>query len=142
MNISPTGIAFIESNEGLILLPYNDNGKQAIGYGHDLLPGESYPEGITQEQAEALLFHDLVPIQTALASLVPPDCTQNQWDALCDFGYNLGVGALMIMLEHGWDQVPVQVPRWNHINGAPAPGLTDRRNAEAAMFVGTATERA
>ena len=86
MNISPTGIAFIESNEGLILLPYNDNGKQAIGYGHDLLPGESYPEGITQEQAEALLFHDLVPIQTALASLVPPDCTQNQWDALCDFG--------------------------------------------------------
>lgn len=142
MNISPTGIAFIESNEGLILLPYNDNGKQAIGYGHDLLPGESYPEGITQEQAEALLFHDLVPIQTALASLVPPDCTQNQWDALCDFGYNLGVGALKIMLEHGWDQVPVQVPRWNHINGAPAPGLTARRNAEAAMFVGTATERA
>ena len=134
MNISPNGIAFIESNEGLILLPYNDNGKQAIGYGHDLLPGESYPEGITQEQAEALLFHDLVPIQTALASLVPPDCTQNQWDALCDFGYNLGVGALKIMLEHGWDQVPVQVPRWNHINGQVAAGLTARRANEVKRF--------
>ena len=134
MNISPTGIAFIESNEGLILLPYNDNGKQAIGYGHDLLPGESYPEGITQEQAEALLFHDLVPIQTALASLVPPDCTQNQWDALCDFGYNLGVGALKIMLGHGWDQVPVQIPRWNHINGQVAAGLTARRANEVKRF--------
>ena len=134
MNISPTGIAFIESNEGLILLPYNDNGKQAIGYGHDLLPGESYPEGITQEQAEALLFHDLVPIQTALASLVPPDCTQNQWDALCDFGYNLGVGALKTMLGHGWDQVPVQVPRWNHINGQVAAGLTARRANEVKRF--------
>ena len=134
MNISPTGIAFIESNEGLILLPYNDNGKQAIGYGHDLLPGESYPEGITQEQAEALLFHDLVPIQTALASLVPPDCTQNQWDALCDFGYNLGVGALKTMLGHGWDQVPVQIPRWNHINGQVAAGLTARRANEVKRF--------
>ena len=134
MNISPTGIAFIESNESLILLPYNDNGKQAIGYGHDLLPGESYPEGITQEQAEALLFHDLVPIQTALASLVPPDCTQNQWDALCDFGYNLGVGALKIMLGHGWDQVPVQIPRWNHINGQVAAGLTARRANEVKRF--------
>ena len=134
MNISPTGIAFIESNESLILLPYNDNGKQAIGYGHDLLPGESYPEGITQEQAEALLFHDLVPIQTALASLVPPDCTQNQWDALCDFGYNLGVGALKTMLGHGWDQVPVQIPRWNHINGQVAAGLTARRANEVKRF--------
>ncbi len=134
MNISPTGIAFIESNEGLILLPYNDNGKQAIGYGHDLLPGESYPEGITQEQAEALLFHDLVPIQTALASLVPPDCTQNQWDALCDFGYNLGMGALKTMLGHGWDQVPVQIPRWNHINGQVAAGLTARRANEVKRF--------
>jgi lysozyme len=142
MNISPTGIAFIEANEGFVAHEYNDNGKQAIGYGHDLLPGESYPEGITQEQAEALLFHDLVPVQTALASLVPPDCTQNQWDALCDFGYNLGVGALKTMLGHGWDQVPVQALRWNHINGTPAPGLTARRNAEVAIFVGTATERA
>jgi lysozyme len=134
MHVSPDGIAFIEANEGLVLFPYNDNGKQAIGYGHDLLPGESYPEGITQEQAEALLFHDLGPIQTALASLVPPDCTQNQWDALCDFGYNLGVGALKTMLGHGWDQVPVQIPRWNHINGQVAAGLTARRSNEVKRF--------
>lgn len=138
MNISPTGIAFIESNEGLILLPYNDNGKQAIGYGHDLLPGESYPEGITQEQAEALLFHDLTFVQNALTVLVPANCTQNQYDALCDFGFNLGVGALKMMLAHGWDQVPTQILRWdmaqvNEVEVVNAD-LKTRRAAEVALF--------
>jgi lysozyme len=134
MQISPAGIAFIESNEGLVVHVYNDNGRRAIGYGHDLLPGESFPDGITQEQAEALLFRDLVPVQAALTSLVPQDCTQDQWDALCDFAYNLGIGSLKTMLAHGWDQVPLQIPRWNLVNGAATPGLTARRKAEVALF--------
>ena len=134
MQISPKGIAFIEANEGFVGHVYNDNGRQACGYGHDLLPGESFPDGITQEQAEALLFRDLRPVQTALASLVPQDCTQGQWDALCDFAYNLGIGSLKTMLGHGWDQVPIQIPRWNHENGVVVAGLAARREAEVALF--------
>jgi lysozyme len=140
MQISPAGIAFIERNEGYAAQVYEDNGKPCVGYGHDLLPGESFPDGVTQAEAEALLLHDLELIQVALATLIPPSCTQNQWDALCDFSYNLGVGSLKTMLAHGWIFVPDQIPKWDHenVNGqwVVNPGLSARRAEEVAMFVG------
>jgi lysozyme len=136
MQISQAGLAFIESNEGFSAQVYEDNGRFAIGFGHDLLPGEAFVEGITRAGAESLLLSDIEPIDVALAGLVPPTCTQNQWDALCDFAYNLGVGSLKTMLAHGWEQVPLQIPRWNMENGAPSVGLSRRRAAEVKMFVG------
>jgi lysozyme len=138
VNISPQGIAFIERNEGYAAHVYDDNGKPAIGYGHDLLPGESFPDGVTQAQAQDLLLRDLTLPQIALETLVPEFCTQNQWDALCDFAYNLGVGALKTMLAHGWEQVPEQMLRWQYedVNGVQTvnAGLAARRQAEASLF--------
>jgi len=140
MQISPAGIAFIESNEGFASQLYSDNGKPAIGFGHDLQPGEGavYADGITRQDAEALLLSDLDSVQAALTTLVDPSCTQNQWDALCDFAYNLGVGALKTMLSHGWEQVPAQIPLWCHerIDGVERvnAGLQARRAAEVQMF--------
>jgi len=134
MQISPEGIALIEENEGFEPHVYSDNGKQAIGFGHDLLLGESFPDGITEEEASALLDKDLALVEITLAGIVPKSCTQNQWDALCDFGYNLGVGALKTMLGHGWDFVPDQIIRWNHENGVVSPGLTERRQKELELF--------
>jgi GH24 family phage-related lysozyme (muramidase) len=134
VQISPAGIALIESNEGFSSAPYNDNGKTAWGFGHDQLPQEAVPASVTREQAEATLISDLTFVQNALTELVPSSCTQNQWDALCDFGYNLGVASLKTMLAHGWDQVPEQIGRWCHVNGAVSQGLTVRRNAEITLF--------
>jgi GH24 family phage-related lysozyme (muramidase) len=138
MQISAAGLAFIQENEGFESHTYNDNGKQAIGYGHDLLPGESFPTGITEEQAVSLLDQDLALIEITLSGIVPPTCTQNQWDALCDFGYNDGVGALKMMLAHGWAQVPTQILRWDHDNkdGVEVvdPDLAARRAAEVKLF--------
>jgi GH24 family phage-related lysozyme (muramidase) len=138
MQISPDGIAFIESNEGFRAAVYDDNGKQAIGYGHDLEPGESYPNGITQPQARQLLLGDLSLVELTLAKNVPPTCTQNQWDALCDFGYNDGVAALKLMLSHGWSEVPQQMLRWEYEdeNGVETidPALEARRQREVSLF--------
>ncbi len=134
MRTSENGIQFIKSNEGLRLTIYDDNGKPAIGYGHDLLPGESYPDGITQEQAEELLRQDLPHVEAIINGLAPTTITQNQFDALADFAYNLGIGSLQTMLGHGWDQVPDQIPRWCDVNGKPSAGLLARRNKEVAMF--------
>jgi lysozyme len=134
MQTDSAGLAFIAENEGLKLTVYDDNGKQAIGYGHDLLPAESFPDGITQPEALALLQSDLQPIDVALASLVAADCTHGQWNALADFAYNLGIGSLKQMLSHGWDQVPAQIPLWNHVNHVVSAGLTARREAEVALF--------
>ena len=136
LQISPFGLALIKTSEGFRSTTYNDGaGNPTIGYGHKLLPGESYPDGISPAAAADLMLHDLVIPQQQLLQLVPASCTQNQWDALCDFAYNLGIGALRTMLSHGWDQVRVQLPLWNHVKGVVSAGLTARRAAELKLFL-------
>ena len=135
MQISSNGLRFLQSNEGFSATVYKDvAGVQTIGYGHKLLPGESFPDGITQDQAQTMLIHDLTFVQNALTVLVPASCTQNQWDALCDFSFNLGVGALKTLLAHGWSEIPTQMLRWDHAGGVEVAGLKTRREAEAQMF--------
>lgn len=136
LQISPAGIALTKESEGLRLIPYDDGaGNSTIGYGHKILPGETWAaEGITQAQADQLLQDDLAVPQDAVNRLADPSCNQNQFDALCDFCFNLGEGALTTMLGHGWDLVPVQIPRWNHAGGKEMDGLTKRRAAEVALW--------
>jgi len=66
MQTSPTGIDFIAGNEGLTLTVKNDEGHEMIGYGHDLLPGESFPNGITEDQARDILVSDLAKVDAAM----------------------------------------------------------------------------
>jgi lysozyme len=138
MVTSQNGILFIRKNEGVRLSVYNDNGHPAIGYGHDLTQHEIvsgvYVNGITVEQAAALLQADLMARYEPTVNEIAPQANQNQYDSLIDFCYNLGGGALKKMLAHGWGQVPVQIPRWNHVNGVTSPGLTARREAEVELF--------
>jgi lysozyme len=135
MRTSENGIQAIKGHEGFSAHVYNDNGKQAIGYGHDLQPDESFPDGITLDEGDTLLRADLANrYEPAVNALIPPDCTQSQFDALVDFCFNLGPASLKKMLAHGWEDVPNQIPRWNHVNGQPNAGLTARRNAEVALF--------
>lgn len=135
MQTSQAGLDFIAKNEGLSLKVYNDNGKPCVGYGHDLLLGESYPDGITTLQARLLLEKDVALRDALMAHLVPPNCTQNQWDACSDFCYNLGIHSLQIMLAHGWDQFPTQAVLWDHVNGVENAGLKARRAEEVALFM-------
>jgi lysozyme len=134
MNTSANGFQFIRNEEGLTLVCKGDYGHQEIGYGHDLLPGESYTDGIDEATAEALLVEDVDKAENCLNPLIPETCTQNQYDALIDFAFNLGGGALETMLSHGWNQVTEQIPRWDHAGGVILPGLIARRNAEVTLF--------
>ncbi|HEY1902706.1 MAG TPA: lysozyme [Terracidiphilus sp.] len=139
MQTSAAGLAFIEVNEGFEQHIYNDNGHQAIGIGHDLLPGESFPNGISYADAIALEKEDAARIEAVLNPLVPPACTQNQYDSLIDFGFNLGGGALREMLGHGWVEVPTQMLRWVYERNAQgvevvSPPLQARRQKEVALF--------
>lgn len=135
MQISRAGIDFIKANEGFSANFYGDVGHQAIGYGHDLKPDESITPLITQEQALYLLLEDVNPLQEWL-NLHFPTLTQCQFDALCDFGYNLGLGSLQTMLAHGLSQVPVQIPYWDHVAGQVSLPLQVRRAAEVSIFLG------
>ena len=135
MQTSDNGITLIKSNEGFSALPCSDNGRLQWGYGHDQQAGEAAPLQISRDQADLLLRQDLATrYEPAVNAVIPTDCTQNQFDALVDFVYNLGIASLRIMVAHGWDEVPNQIPRWNHVNGVTNIGLTARRGAEVALF--------
>lgn len=136
MDISPAGIDFIKANENCRLAPYDDSGGRAtIGWGHLILPGEAWDTApITQQQADDLLHDDLATSIAAVNRLADPSCNQSQFDALCDFCFNLGEGALTTMLGHGWELVPMQMVRWDHAGGKVLEGLERRRQAEAALF--------
>jgi GH24 family phage-related lysozyme (muramidase) len=133
MKLSLNGVNLIEQSEGLRLSVYLDNGKPCIGYGHDLLPGESFPNGIDQSEALSLLEKDVAPLLNVIERECP-QANQNQIDSLCDFGYNLGIGDLETMLGHGFDQVPFQMPRWDYNKGVPDPKILARREREVSLF--------
>jgi lysozyme len=142
MKTGQAGLQLIESFEGIELVGYNDQNMPpipTIGYGHtgpDVYVGET----ITQEQAEEYLQGDLGTAENAVNNFVTVDLNQNQFDALVDFTYNCGSGnfkssTLLSLLNQGqYDQVPVQMLRWNKVNGQPNDGLTRRRKAEGNLF--------
>ena len=138
MTTSEQGIAFIKRNEGYAGFPYNDVGHWAWGYGHDQQPGEELPENVTILQADKLLRNDLAKRYEPGLNKYLEDhgltLTQNQFDAWVDFAYNLGVGSAITMISHGVDQVPAQIPRWNHVNGQVNPILTKRREDEVRLW--------
>ena len=134
MQTSVRGIQFIAQNEGFSPTVYNDAGHQAIGYGHDLLPGESFHDGITEDQALDLLGKDVARIDPYLNDMAP-GLNQNQFDALIDFGYNLGLGSLRTLLGHGIEQIPTQLARWVDVQGKPYRVLIARRAAEVRLWL-------
>jgi GH24 family phage-related lysozyme (muramidase) len=107
-------------------------GKFQIGYGHQCLMGD-YPAGINAAAAETLLEQDTA-IDDAAVDALCWDLTQGQHDALVDFTYECGSGALKQLAAHGQEQVPVQLPRWVHanVNGAEVElaGMVARRAQE------------
>ena len=134
MKTSQNGLTLIEQQEAWEPEEYLDKvGRPTIGYGHLIKPGEHFPDTLTLEQGQELLAQD-VAIAEAAVNAMAPQANQNQFDALVDFTFNLGSVALKTMLGHGWDQVPVQIPRWNQAGGEVLSDLVKRRAAEVALF--------
>jgi lysozyme len=140
---SEAGYQLIRDEEGFTPTAKGDYGHEEIGYGHDLLPGESYPNGIDMAHAEFLLSADVAKCEIALARLFPADGTQNQWDALIDMCYECGPEALQELVAHGWDQIPYQLYHvnsdgsqhgWIYAGGHILPGMISRRQKEIALF--------
>lgn len=138
MKIDQAGIDLIKRFEGYSARVYTDiAGKSTIGTGHLIAPPETpgdYAAGITQEQGDALLLRDLEGVEQAVNSVIPADCTQNQYNVLCSFAFNLGVTNMRVMVSHGWLAIPDQIPRWNRAGGKYSHGLDERRQREAELF--------
>lgn len=65
------------------------DGRWTIGYGHTLTAREGAE--VSESDAEALLLYDLISIGHAVNESVFAPTTQNQFDALCSFAFNVGL---------------------------------------------------
>lgn len=140
MDISDNGLNMIKQQEGLRLTVYADVvGHMTVGYGHK---DDSMTEGdtITQDQADQYLQDDVEIVVSSINDIVTVSLNQNQFDALCDFEFNLGAGSLknstlLKLLNQGdYDGAAAQFPLWDHAGGKVNQDLLNRRNAEAALF--------
>tara|TARA_R100001463_G_scaffold16126_3_gene41949 strand:- start:1140 stop:1577 length:438 start_codon:yes stop_codon:yes gene_type:complete len=143
MNISKEGIDLIKHFEGCRLEAYEDAvGVPTIAYGRikDVKMGDS----CTQAQAEAWLDKELHEYEGYINDAVTVALTQNQFDSLVSWVYNLGPSnlksstMLKVLNKEQYADVPKQIQRWNKAGGKVLEGLTKRRNAEALLFEGKA----
>jgi len=148
VNLSPAGLKLLTADEGLRLVPYNDQaGNATVGYGHLLhrgpLNGTEVP--ITNAEALSLLAQDVHDDAEVYVNQIKVPLNQNQYDALCIFCYNVGPRDLeTVVSETGLNQgnysaVPGKILLYNKERNQQGvlvalPGLTTRRQQEAALF--------
>ena len=138
---SSEGVALIKKFEGCELEAYQCSADVwTLGYGHtsDVSEGDT----CTAEEAESMLAEDLQEFEGYVNDLVDVDLTQNQFDALVAWTYNLGPTnlkdstLLKRLNERNYEDAPHQIRRWNRAGGKVLDGLVRRREAEALLFKG------
>lgn len=146
MKTSQKGIDLIKSFEGLKHKAYLcPAGVPTIGYGTTVYPSgnkvQLTDKVITEAEAESLLKSDLIKFEHSVEHLVTSAITQNQFDALVSFAYNLGAKNLAdSTLLKKVNKAPYDTTiraeflKWNKAGGKPLAGLTRRRSAEADLY--------
>lgn len=139
--------AFIKRHEGLSLVSYRcPAGVWTIGYGHtgaDVRPGMAINLAMARELFESDLakfevgLGKLIAAQTSLAEQL----TQNRYDALLSFGYNVGLEALKsstlwkkVCANPNDETIAGEFARWIYAKGTKLPGLIKRRAGEAEIW--------
>lgn len=146
MKISQKGLDLIKEFEGLRLEAYQDSvGVWTIGYGSTYWPdGTKVKKGDKLRgpaQAESLLRTTVKDFEDGVNSLVKVHLTQNQFDALVSFAFNLGLTNLknstLLRKLNQTDIQPVadEILRWNKAGGKVLRGLVRRREAEQELFL-------
>jgi GH24 family phage-related lysozyme (muramidase) len=139
--INANGLRILKSMEGLRLEAYLDPvGVWTIGYG--TTAGVVSGMQISPAQAEEFLKKDLATFEAAIANIVKVPLTDDQFSALVSFVYNIGAtefaGSTLLQLlnQKDYQGAADQLLRWNKGGNQELPGLTRRRQAERALFLG------
>jgi lysozyme len=139
--VGSAGLDLIKSFEKLRLVAYLPTKKDVptIGWGHtrDVELGDT----CTVAEADAWLAEDCADAERAVRKLVKLPITDNQFDALVSFVFNVGEPAfakstLLRKLNSGdYAGAASQFGRWNKQKGVVLNGLTRRRGMERALFL-------
>lgn len=122
-------------------------GKPTIGYGHVILPGDTFAEPMTEAFAEALLLKDVAKYESAVCRAVRVDVTENQISAMTSLAFNIGVSdfrksTVLRKLNEGdykasadafllWDKYTDPDTKELKVSD----GLVRRRHAERELFL-------
>lgn len=162
MRISETGITLLKRLEGSVKIGdkhviYDDQtGTQVdvsrylpkgatIGYGHLIKSGEDFTKGITEKQATELLYSDIAMAESTVNKNVIVPLTQNQYDALVIFAFNIGINnfikSTVLKYINTQDFQSASYPNlesawkaWNKSQCVINKGLINRRNTEWCLF--------
>lgn len=138
------GVQAVKHFEGFMVCRYVDiAGYDTIGYGHKI-ENNLLPECINPHIGHELLVIDLKEAEQCIDKKVQVPLTQNQFDALVSFVFNLGCGnfsrstLLKKINKKEYIDASNEFIRWNkaRINGnlKPVRGLTLRRKLESYLF--------
>ena len=145
MKTSEACIAILKSMEGFLEYPVWDYSHYSVGYGSSCEEGE-YADGITEEEADALLREFLVDMEDSLNGLANRNgiiFSQYQFDALLLFTYNVGIG--WIYSDGAFRQAVIDnatgndfiypFTLWSAAGGQTLTSLVNRRLIEADMYL-------
>lgn len=141
MEISKQGIEFIIKEEGEILHAYKcQAGVWTIGVGHtgkDVIPGMK----ITKERSRELLKLDLKRFENVVNRNICVPITQNKFDSLVSFAFNVGVKAFKnstlvrkINSKANIEEIKNEFRKWKRGGGKVLPVLVARREREIKLF--------
>ncbi len=144
--ISIKGLDLIKKYEGFSSKPYLCPAKvPTIGFGSTYYEDGSKVKltdsPITQERATLLLEALLVSFERAVDSYCIDTINQSQFDALCSFAYNCGVGNLKtstllkkVNVNPDNPTIKDEFLKWTKGGGKTLPGLITRRTEEAQLY--------
>lgn len=147
MRINQKGLDLIKTFEGCKLKAYKCSaGVITIGFGSTFYPNKS-PIKITDklnsiQDAEDLLLVTLEEFEKNVSALFyNVILTQNQFNALVSFAFNLGVGALAkstlfrkVKINPNDKTISLEFAKWVNAGGKKLPGLVRRRKAESDLY--------
>jgi lysozyme len=146
MKLNNDGYNLIKSFEGLSLKPYKCQANiSTIGYGNTYYENnvkvQMSDAVITKQRAEDLLKLNADRFAVKVSNIVHKPITQNQFNSLVSFAYNLGSGALasstllkLVNINPNDAMIAKEFLRWNKAGGKPIQGLTNRRIKESALY--------
>jgi lysozyme len=143
LHISEAGIALIAQFEGYVDHRYLDSvGVPTIGFGTTAAVVNPVPATCTRPEAEEWLRTSMARQYEPAINAIGVPLTQNQFDALCSFVYNVGPGGVSAgtgvgraLRARDYRAAADDLLEWDLAGGHPLAGLVRRRQAERQLFL-------
>ena len=157
MKVSDKCISMIRHHEGVRFRPYRCPAKLwTIGVGHVLYPVQgALPldqrqnvelarqdnRTFSTEEVDGILHNDLVRFERGVTTLCPVRLTQGQFDSLCSFSFNCGLGTLQRstlrqkLLRGETEDAAQELLKYCMGGGKILKGLQNRRIDERSLFL-------